>query len=271
MGTISVATDKQREARLQQLEMEDKAKQQQEEKAKKDENFVKDFRDSLPRKRALNAESNWALMIFEFLKTNMDYHNAVICSSKVLEEYFDISRATVSTAIAALKKHEFISIAKSGSSNIYYIDNKIAWTSYANQKQYAKFSTNAIISKSEQEEQMNIVKEVKNNLKEFKQKVSISEVAQKPLQEVKPVNNTPVVKQEVKTPIKASEPVKQVKSSLIEKLNFISEQYLNMPESNREELRLKFRIMRDILMNLKNPTQQIILKKYVDELQSRII
>lgn len=42
-------------------------------------------------------------------------------------------------------------IAKSGTSNIYFINSQVAWTTYGNKKEYSKFNANVLISKSEQE------------------------------------------------------------------------------------------------------------------------
>lgn len=139
------------------------------ERAKMDKNFVKDFRDSLPAKRALNKENGWALMIFEFLKTNMDNYNAIMCSSAVLEEYFDISRSTVSLAIKALIKHKFVDVIKSGTSSVYLINTEIAWASWANQKEYASFTAKVLVSKSEQKETKKVRKEVKKQTKGYRQ------------------------------------------------------------------------------------------------------
>ena len=134
---------------------------------RKDSNFVKEFRNSFPRRTALQKESPWAWIIFDFLKTHMDHYNSILCSSKVLEEHYDISRVTVSKAIRSLKKHKFIKVTKSGTSNLYYIDSNIVWSSWANQKKYAEFSAKVIVSESEQKKHDKIMKEMKTSNKKI--------------------------------------------------------------------------------------------------------
>src|SRR5699024_10943404 len=51
----------------------------------------------------LVSESPIAYRIFKFLMQNMDAYNALMCSQKVLQEQFDISRATVARSVKLLK------------------------------------------------------------------------------------------------------------------------------------------------------------------------
>jgi len=133
---------------------------------KKDFNFVKNFRDASGRKVGLSKENALALCIFDFLTLHMDRYNAIVCSSKVLEDVFEVSRVTISKCISALKKHEFIKVVKSGTSNVYYIDTNISWSSYANQKVFAKFNAHVIVSESEQKEQIKIRKTLHKKTRE---------------------------------------------------------------------------------------------------------
>jgi DNA-binding transcriptional ArsR family regulator len=65
-----------------------------------------------------------------FLVDQMDKYNMVRCSYKVLEEVFNVSRQTISSAIKVLREHEFITVLKSGSSNVYTINDKVFWKSW---------------------------------------------------------------------------------------------------------------------------------------------
>src|SRR5699024_3388478 len=56
----------------------------------------------------LVSESPIAYRIFKFLMQNMDAYNALMCSQKVLQEQFDISRATVARSVKLLKDNKFI-------------------------------------------------------------------------------------------------------------------------------------------------------------------
>lgn len=95
-----------------------------------------------------------ALKILLFILRKMDRYNALVCSYKVFEEYFNISKRTVTRAISHLKKHGFIYVKKSGSSNVYYIVNsQLAWSSWTNNLKYCEFPANVILTYSEQEEE----------------------------------------------------------------------------------------------------------------------
>lgn len=90
--------------------------------------------------------------ILYFLVDQMDEYNAVMCSTKVLEEVLGISRQTISKNITLLKENGFIAVLKSGTSNVYTINDKVYWKSWGNKKQYSKFPANVVLSMSEQEE-----------------------------------------------------------------------------------------------------------------------
>ena len=90
--------------------------------------------------------------ILYFLVDQMDEYNAVMCSSKVLEEVLGISRQTISKNITLLKDNGFIAVLKSGTSNVYTINDKVYWKSWGNKHQYSKFPANVVLSMSEQEE-----------------------------------------------------------------------------------------------------------------------
>ena len=94
--------------------------------------------------------------ILYFLVDQMDEHNAVMCSSKVLEEVLGISRQTISKNITLLKENGFIAVLKSGSSNVYTINDKVYWKSWGNKKKYSKFPANVVLSMSEQDEETQI-------------------------------------------------------------------------------------------------------------------
>ena len=65
------------------------------------------------------------------------------------EDYTGKSSRTVTRCIKELYDGGYVDILKSGTSNVYIINQAIAWTSYGNQKQYCKFNGNILISASE--------------------------------------------------------------------------------------------------------------------------
>lgn len=94
-----------------------------------------------------------ALDILLFLINHMDGTNAVICSQVLLMDHFGLSRSTVVKCIQDLKEHGLICIAKTGSSNVYYLNDDLDWTSYDTNHKHCKFPANVILSYSEQEKQ----------------------------------------------------------------------------------------------------------------------
>lgn len=104
----------------------------------------------------LASESLIAFKIYKFLVKNMDHYNAVICSHPVLMENFDVSKRTVTRAITLLKKHKFLDVYKSGSSNVYAINKTLVWSSWGSNYKYAKFAANVVLSNSEQDRRMEV-------------------------------------------------------------------------------------------------------------------
>ena len=84
-----------------------------------------------------------------FICEHMDGYNALMASYQVFMDYTGKGRTTCSNAIKYLYDNGYVDILKSGTSNVYIINQAIAWTSYGNQKQYCKFNGNILISASE--------------------------------------------------------------------------------------------------------------------------
>ena len=91
--------------------------------------------------------------ILLFLVDQMDTYNAVMCSNKVLQEILGVSRQTISASIKVLKDNGFIAVLKSGTSNVYAINDSVYWKSWGNKKQYSKFPANVFLALSEQDNQ----------------------------------------------------------------------------------------------------------------------
>lgn len=99
----------------------------------------------------LAAHKPTAYTILLFLIQNMDGYNALMCSYHVLTEKFGLTRKTISLNIKFLKEHGLICVLKSGSSNVYVINNDLAWRSYSENVKLCKFPANVVISLSEQD------------------------------------------------------------------------------------------------------------------------
>ncbi len=81
----------------------------------------------------------------------MDNRNAIVISMKALSEILLLSRSTLHRSIQFLKENELIKVYKSGSSNVYAVNDDIVWKSYATNRKFSAFDAKVIISKDEQE------------------------------------------------------------------------------------------------------------------------
>lgn len=143
------------EERQEQLK-EEQLQEEEEEQRKRDKkspfnNFVQVNKDFYKAEDWLMAKSPIAYRIFKFLINNMDEYNAVICSYQVLQETFDVSKDTIRRSIKILKEKGYIGVLKSGTSNVYALNDKIVWNSWGTNYGYSKFPANIILSISEQE------------------------------------------------------------------------------------------------------------------------
>ena len=154
--------------RQEQLADQDKKEKEDREKAKKSpyDNWIQVNKEAYKAEDWLMAKSPIAYRIFKFLMNNMDGYNAVVCSYQVLQEYFDVSKPTVTRAVKLLKERNYIDVHKSGTSNVYTVNKQIAWNSWGNNFKYAKFGANIIISESEQTTKIKTLRHKEVALKE---------------------------------------------------------------------------------------------------------
>lgn len=162
MGALSVGNERNVlnpnsmtfEERQRQLQDQEDREREEREKAKKSpfKNFVQVNKEAYKAEDWLMAKSPIAYRIFKFLINNMDDYNAVVCSQTVIQETFDVSRVTVSRAVKLLKDKGYIAVFKSGTSNVYALNDKIVWNSWGTNYSQSKFPANVILSISEQEQ-----------------------------------------------------------------------------------------------------------------------
>ena len=114
-------------------------------------NFVMLFRNEISSIVNLQKEDAKAGVLFMFFIEHMDRENALIVSIETISELLEWSRPTVCRKIKILKEKNFITTARTGNSSIYFVNANIAWSTYGNKKEYAKFKASVLISKSEQE------------------------------------------------------------------------------------------------------------------------
>ena len=169
MGTLSVSDSKNVlvpgsmtfDERAAQLD-EEKQKQEAADKRAKQSPYKNWYQFNLDH----NKEMMWlaknaprAHLILLFLLEHMDCYNAVVCSYQVICEALDIGRTTASQSIKLLKEKGFIVILKSGTSNVYVVNDDLAWKSWAKNKRYSKFPANVILAASENVEHAPVVAE----------------------------------------------------------------------------------------------------------------
>lgn len=102
-----------------------------------------------------------AQAILLFLLDQMDDYNAVMCSYTVFQEALNIGKATITRSVAILKEKGFIAILKSGTSNVYVVNDNLAWSSWSTNRKYCKFPANVILSATENQDYLEKVEQVK--------------------------------------------------------------------------------------------------------------
>ena len=168
-----------------QLSFEERLAQLEKNKKKELERLQREKNSPFSRWTQFNNEHTKELMwlaikhpkahaILYFLIDQMDEYNAVMCSYKVLEEVLGVGHATIARNLKVLKENGFIAILKSGTSNVFTINDSIYWKSWGNNKKYSKFPANVVLALSEQEENYQVSLE---DLKAMKHK----EVVKRPV------------------------------------------------------------------------------------------
>lgn len=142
------------EERQRQIENEKKQEEEQRKREKQSpfRSFVQLNKEAYKAEDWLMAKSPIAYRIFKFLINNMDEYNAVVCSYQVLQETFGVSQVTVARSVKLLKEKGYVYVFKSGTSNVYAMNDKIVWSSWGTNYKHSKFPANIILSISEQEQ-----------------------------------------------------------------------------------------------------------------------
>lgn len=154
---IAVHNDTTYAQRQKDLELQEKARKR---KLKEDKNspFTSFFQTNTSNptygiaRRQLMKDSPIAAQIWDFLSEKADKYNAVVCSSKVLEEALGYKRTSISNAVKILKDRNFVDVKKSGTTNVYLLNRQLVWKSWGKNYKYAEFDAKVIISETEQEQ-----------------------------------------------------------------------------------------------------------------------
>lgn len=100
---------------------------EQEEKTKKNLNFVQLYKQHLMDLRRLTNKDSNALSILLIMVEKMNKQNALIISQKNLEKITGKSRTTVHRAIKVLREEQFIEVIKVGTANAYVVNANVFW------------------------------------------------------------------------------------------------------------------------------------------------
>lgn len=148
-----------------------RAEMEKEKNHSKFRNFGQWNYDKTEKFEKIAAKNGVAAAIFLYLARKSDKYNKVICSYKVLQEKFGVSERTVGRAIQILEENELITIYKSGTSNIYVLNNDITWKSDGWRNEYCEFDARVIITRSEQrKERSEKMREIMRQKKEEKER-----------------------------------------------------------------------------------------------------
>lgn len=135
--------------RLLELDEDRKQEEKQVEEEKKNVNFIQIYRDNMPELRWLMTNHAFASNLLFFILEHMDTKNALACSYIVFEDYFGKHKTTIYRNLKILEENGFIDILKMGTSNVYIVNQDLAWSSYNTSKKYAKYDGNILVSKKE--------------------------------------------------------------------------------------------------------------------------
>ncbi|VVD69019.1 hypothetical protein PMO31116_00501 [Pandoraea morbifera] len=124
----------------------------------KNHNFVMFFREEMKSMRALASKDPKACCMLFTMAEHMGENNSLVVSRETLSELLGFSLPTVDRKLKYLRDNNFISVVKSGNMNVYLINARLAWTTYANNRKYAQFNATVLIGQNEQDERYTTIK-----------------------------------------------------------------------------------------------------------------
>ena len=75
------------------------------------------------------AKNGLAAAIFLYMARKSDKYNKLTCPYKVFQEEFGVSERSVGRAVRLLEEGKLVTIYKSGTSNVYVLDDTVTWKS----------------------------------------------------------------------------------------------------------------------------------------------
>jgi Fe2+ or Zn2+ uptake regulation protein len=135
--------------RLLELSQENEKVEEEKKKEEKNYNFIQLYRDNMPELRWLMNTNAFASNLLFFILEHMDNKNALACSYSVFEDYFGKSRTTIYRAIKTLEENGFLDVLKMGTSNVYLVNEDLAWTDKNSNKKFSKYEGKILVSRKE--------------------------------------------------------------------------------------------------------------------------
>jgi len=139
----------QRLQKLLELDTNAESEAKAQEEAKKNYNFIQLYKDHMPELRWLMSNHGFANNLLFFILEHMDNRNALACSYTVFEDYFEKSRSTIYRSLKVLEENGFIDVLKMGTSNVYLVNENLAWTDKNTSKKYSKYDGKILVSKKD--------------------------------------------------------------------------------------------------------------------------
>jgi len=158
----TVADDESRQRRLNDLQIQDEKKQQEFEKAKKNNDFTQVTPKGWRRIQSLIKENPALARLYAFLAEHIDgVTGTVVCSQDLLAEKLDVHVVTIRRQSQQLEKLGALVRIRVGSGvYAYALDPEEIWRSWANRKDNAAFVTRTLVDKRDSHNQA-VIKKLK--------------------------------------------------------------------------------------------------------------
>lgn len=127
----------------------------------KNPDFFQFVKGGYPAVKKLLREKPLAGNIFMWMVEYMDRNNRLLVSYDALIEEFSKSRMTIYNAMKHLQDEKFLTVVKSGNSNIYCLNANIVWQNSADKREYASFACSVYVTANEQKSKKDIITRVK--------------------------------------------------------------------------------------------------------------
>lgn len=119
---------------------------------KRSAEFVQIYRSSMRALRTLAVEAPMAHAVLYVLLERINERNALVASNTTLQKLTGKSRATITRALAELKKRNYIQTLRAGNLSVIVVNKRVTWTTdTVLRERFAVFDAQVIVSMSEQD------------------------------------------------------------------------------------------------------------------------